>query len=156
MDRHTPGLKRKITDEVLRTSEAQWLRELASECDVEPADPTICDACAAYLVLSETTDLEDQFQTGFNEGRPPEARPSITGNPSLSQPTYTRPWLFVPGDRVIVLIGAKMEGGTVQKVQMPGPVREDHTVYVSLDQVDAGTLFQGGWFDPDQVEILAR
>jgi hypothetical protein len=33
------------------------LHELMELCDIEPADPNICDACAAYLVASDRGDI---------------------------------------------------------------------------------------------------
>jgi translation initiation factor IF-1 len=61
---------------------------------------------------------------------------------------------FMPGDRVLVLLSEKLEGGVVTKVQIPGPIREEQTVYVELDDVDAGELYKKMWFDPDKVERL--
>ena len=53
MDEHTPGLKRLRTDDELRKWSVEGLYDLAAACEVEPADATICDACAAYLIAQE-------------------------------------------------------------------------------------------------------
>jgi hypothetical protein len=53
MDEHTPGLKRKLSDDTLRMMTTEGLYRLSYMCEVEPADPTICDACAAYLTAQE-------------------------------------------------------------------------------------------------------
>jgi hypothetical protein len=45
--------KRDRSDDTLRTWSISGLYAMAEECPVEPADPTICDACAAYLIAQE-------------------------------------------------------------------------------------------------------
>jgi hypothetical protein len=71
MDEHTPGLKRRYTDAELRTHTTTELYDLAGECEVEPADPTICDACAAYLIAQEKDDgharLAHEFVLGATD-----------------------------------------------------------------------------------------
>jgi hypothetical protein len=52
-DQHTPGLKRRYTNAEMKTWTVTELMDLAHECAVEPADPTNCDACAAYLIAQE-------------------------------------------------------------------------------------------------------
>ena len=61
---------------------------------------------------------------------------------------------FMPGDKVIVLLGNKVEGGVVQQIRIPGPIHEDHVVQVELDEVPFHGLDRKLWFDPDQVEPL--
>ena len=65
-----------------------------------------------------------------------------------------RPWRFLPGDKVIVLLGNKVEGGTVTQIRIHGPVRHDHVVQVELDEVPFQGLSKSLWFHPDQVEPL--
>lgn len=67
-----------------------------------------------------------------------------------------RPWLFVPGDKVLVLLEETVYSGVVQQVQMPSPMGEqfpDHIVRVLLDE---GSVFAGHspWCNPDQVELI--
>lgn len=53
------GLKRTLSDESLRTTfTIDELYDMASACDVEPADPTVCDSCAAYLIAQELEDAQ--------------------------------------------------------------------------------------------------
>lgn len=80
-------------------------------------------------------ELDAAFHRGFAEGR---------GT------------VFEPGDRVLCLLLGKLMAGTVQKVQMPGPIRLDHTVQVTIDEIitdDAGDTM---WFHPEQVERLGE
>lgn len=47
---HPKTSKRHLTDIDLATRSIQWLWDLAEDCEIEPADPVVCDACAAYVV----------------------------------------------------------------------------------------------------------
>lgn len=173
---------RRISDQVLRTWTVKELYDLAGQCDIEPTDNSGCDACAAYLIALEKDDitvdravdrLAHEFVLGATDAsaQHPLAVP-IEENEvpvavqlqgyrdyiaSLERTVdQHRPWLFVPGDRVIVLIGAKMEGATVQQIRIPGPIHENQVVQVMLDEPLPGQQTAMWWFDPDQVERLSR
>ena len=157
MDEHTPGLKRLRTDDELRKWSVEGLHDLAAACEIEPADPTICDACAAYLIAQEKENkLNDETNLG--------PRDEITANPhhhdmsATMSPQYTRPWLFEPGDKVLCLIeqapgGPMIVSGVVQQIRIPGPVRWERIVQVQLDD-EHDSLQALAWWHPDQVERI--
>jgi hypothetical protein len=48
---------RQFTDAELAHWEISFLYEFAGDCDVEPADEKVCDACAAYLMAQLKEEL---------------------------------------------------------------------------------------------------
>jgi hypothetical protein len=42
--------RRKLTDEQIKALSESEAYDLMSQCDFEPADPDICDPCAAYVL----------------------------------------------------------------------------------------------------------
>jgi hypothetical protein len=217
MDEHTPGLKRRFTDAELQKHTTTELKDLAGECDVEPADASICDACTAYLILVERSNnevvlrpadadefrLANEFVLGATDAdalHPPhqvrdgllayqvaanrdewmaramvaeaavaelvEERDALkTERQSLMDHIgqemaramamrMERPFLFMPGDRVIVLMASVLEPATVQQIRIPGPINADQTVQVVLDTPHPGQPTAMWWFNPDQVERL--
>ena len=58
---------RQLTDAELRGWTVQKLYDFAAECDVEPADETACDACAAYLIGQEKERSERVVKTMTDE-----------------------------------------------------------------------------------------
>ena len=164
MDEHTPGLKRHHTDTELRTWTVTELYDLAGECEVEPADESICDACAAYLIAQEKeaghARLAHEFALGATDANTPQqvqldatgfvAEQRLAG--VSAKPGYTRPWLFLPGDKVLCLVQTgqdmKLVAGVVQQVRIPGPMRPNMTVQVQPEDGFAA------WWDPDQLERL--
>lgn len=47
------AFKRSLTDDWLRERTVDDLYDFAAQCDVEPADESVCDACAAYIIAQE-------------------------------------------------------------------------------------------------------
>jgi hypothetical protein len=153
MDEHTPGLQRKLPDSYLRTMPVGELYELANECEVEPADPTICDACAAYLIAQEKKPMDSLTGRVLTDADIEALADEAERGYDVSHLT-PRPWLFVPGDRVIVLWGNTLMGGTVLGVQIPGPIRPERVVKVSVDDIPDNDLSKVMWWDPDQIERI--
>lgn len=48
--------KREKTDAEIKAMSPDQRFDLMSECDYEPADPKVCDACAAYMISQELDD----------------------------------------------------------------------------------------------------
>ena len=157
MDEHRHHLQRLLSDADLRAFTVTELYDLAHLCEVEPADPTICDACAAYLIAQyKENKLNDETNLG--------PRDEITTNPhhhdmsATMSPQYPRPWLFEPGDKVLCLIeqapgGPMIVSGVVQQIRIPGPVRWERIVQVQLDD-EHDSLQALAWWHPDQVERI--
>lgn len=58
MNEHCYGIftKRFLSDDNIRALTPEQRFDLMSECDTEPADESVCDACAAYLIAQEMGD----------------------------------------------------------------------------------------------------
>jgi hypothetical protein len=52
------------------------------------------------------------------------------------------------------MLGNSLEGGTVEQIRIPGPMRPEKTVYIALDLVDAGGLSKNFWFNHEHVERI--
>jgi len=67
-----------------------------------------------------------------------------------------RPWLFLPGDKVLVLLDETIYSGVVQRIQIPSPMGEAFPGYVVQVKLDEGSAFAGAepWCNPDQVELI--
>jgi hypothetical protein len=148
---------RKISDELLQQMSADELWALAGECDIEPADETICDACAALMIWQDKDSPEppdpevEKFESTVAETI--EAIHDLRrDNDRLKMEALRhRDWLFQPDDKVLVLAGDTIYNGVVVRVCIPGPVRDDLTIYVRCD--DERVRLQ--WWNQDQVERIA-
>ena len=67
-----------------------------------------------------------------------------------------RPWLFLPGDKVLVLLDEVIYSGVVQQIQIPSPMGEQFPEYIVQVRLDDGSQFGGAvpWCNPDQVELI--
>lgn len=50
---HPESSKRHLTDIELSTRSVEWLYDLAEDCEIEPAEPSACDSCAAYVMAQQ-------------------------------------------------------------------------------------------------------
>jgi hypothetical protein len=165
-----------VTDDLLRGMAVSELYGFATNCDVEPADPTVCDACAAFIIAQEKENaVKDEikardyagseFVTG---GQPTNAEYEKLGSswrpeypapswPLENQPQFSRPWLFEPGDKVLCLMptatGQIIVSGVVQQIRIPGPIRTEKVVQVQLDE-DVHAPLSLAWWPPDLLERI--
>jgi len=110
------------------------------------------DELEAHFRMHDETNLgPPEFETG---GQPTNAEYERMGSnwrPG-NQPTYTRPWLFFPGDKVLCLWEDQITAGTVIKVQIPGPMRPDKIIFVDPEE----GFGYASWWDPDHVERIGQ
>lgn len=75
MNNHPTSSVRHLSDIDLSTRSTSWLYDLAEDCDIEPADPTVCDACAAYTMAqgkeSSRESLSDEILRTVSDAAPP-------------------------------------------------------------------------------------